>query len=259
MFADVYSNELSKYGFVRAKGKYPYIVRFVSEDIINIITYKNSNHSNQGAKSFFVLCDIATVYRSKISLDKSPEANAWWMHNSESIIARMGHSREQYSYTYRCFDEDDMYKTIIESLDDIKNYILPLFDSVKTLSSCIDYYDEFGGFMSIIVDSNFGTNANYNEGHLYIIANKKQDFGENVKTKIEHYIEKNKKAGIILTDNDIEKKRESLITFAEKQKKYMNYILNNKEVKDEFGLEMQRRKSYNLDKLKEYGIMLREE
>ena len=173
MFVDVYSNELSKYGFVRAKGKYPYIVRFVSEDIINIITYKNSNHSNQGAKSFFVLCDIATVYRPKISLDKSPEANAWWMHNSESIIARMGHSREQYSYTYRCFDEDDMYKTIIESLDDMKNYILPLFDSVKTLSSCIDYYDEFGGFMSIIVDSNFGTNANYNEGHLYIIANKK--------------------------------------------------------------------------------------
>jgi len=68
-FKHLYAKELAPYGFQKIKGRRPYFVRMVGDEIAHVISYRNS-WSMRPYKNFIVLWGIATVYRRRINFEK---------------------------------------------------------------------------------------------------------------------------------------------------------------------------------------------
>ena len=59
-----YSEALAPYGYKKFKGRYPYFVRMVGEEILQVITYYKDK-GLEPEQVFCMHCGIATVYRKK--------------------------------------------------------------------------------------------------------------------------------------------------------------------------------------------------
>ena len=72
-FKQIFGEALEPYGFKAIKGKYPYIVRVVNNEMLHIVTYHETSPIWPADKAFEILGGVATIYRKRISLDKSPK------------------------------------------------------------------------------------------------------------------------------------------------------------------------------------------
>ena len=74
---NVFGKGLKKYGFKKVKGKYPYYVRCVGNEIMHVITF-DKDPSLLNEEAFSVLFGVATVYRENMPFDESTRfANEW--------------------------------------------------------------------------------------------------------------------------------------------------------------------------------------
>ncbi len=79
VFKEVFSEGLKDEGFVKIKGRQPYIVRVVNGEILHIITCRNEWCIEKECKAFVVLGGIATIYRPAINLTNTPKRNKDWL------------------------------------------------------------------------------------------------------------------------------------------------------------------------------------
>ena len=79
VFKQVFSEGLRDKGFVKIKGRQPYLVRVVTNEIVQLITVRSHWCANLDNKSFEILGGMATVYRETIDLTKSPSYNINWL------------------------------------------------------------------------------------------------------------------------------------------------------------------------------------
>ena len=71
-FVDYYKDKLATKGFVKVKGRQPYFVRVVNDEILHVITYLNRPSTEiKFKKAFELACGVATVYKKEIDFSVS--------------------------------------------------------------------------------------------------------------------------------------------------------------------------------------------
>ena len=79
-FVDYYKDKLAAKGFVKVKGRQPYFVRVVNDEILHVITYLNRPSTEiKFKKAFELACGVATVYKKEIDFSVSPTKNDDWL------------------------------------------------------------------------------------------------------------------------------------------------------------------------------------
>lgn len=105
-FKQVFGEGLEPLGYKRIKSKYPYFVRVVpGGEIIHVISCEESLCSYPRSRRFDIVGGIATVYRYKIELDKSTKNNNTWLNTIGTFYARTADKSEFDQRTMMSFDE----------------------------------------------------------------------------------------------------------------------------------------------------------
>ena len=131
-FKRIYGEGLKKYGFKKIKGRQPYFVRMIGDEIIHVITYRPVNAYNFSHKEYEIYGGIATVYRANIDLDKTPRDNAVWLSELYHFYKKCddGGEKEKYEeiglFSYEKDNEQAMAKSIEYSLEKTEKYVIPV-------------------------------------------------------------------------------------------------------------------------------------
>lgn len=242
-FKHLYAEELAPYGFQKIKGRRPYFVRMVGDEIVHVITYQN-DFSYRPYKNFSVLWGTATVYRGKINFDINPKDTNRW---TDCIRDELGYPilfqyREAITIepgvTYATGEHDvDMMEELQRSIEVVKNITLPKLDKITTLYDCIE---------------NRLTNANIYEGYFDGTYHNKDNEGllnfmvfdlKGFEKDCMKYIER---ADITYKENTKQHMNEQIAIFR-------NYT-QDENFQQKLTDELERRKSQNQEILRNYGI-----
>ena len=88
-FKQVYGEALKEYGFKKIKGKYPYYVRLIGDEIVHVITYKEEWCIGTNYKAFVVLGGVATIYRKILTFEESPKNNEEWLISNAGVYCKL--------------------------------------------------------------------------------------------------------------------------------------------------------------------------
>ena len=246
-------------GFIKAKTKYPYYIRFVDNSFIQIIGLKKESEND-----FNIIAGIATIYRPEINLNCSPRMNCNWLIGVSEIykrryrfnfdrkyrisIMRFGFPKNENKYIIQAFEK---------ALEAVRKWVLPEFEKTQTLNDVIDYLFTFymPGLDIFGPEVHFYRHVNDRDGLFcfelddpYEIANRSSEIA--IKRDLymaEHNIEGFTKADYI-------KSYEGIKQSNKEGKEYIYNILNNKNLYDETMEEIKQRKERNIMILRSYGV-----
>ena len=258
-FKQVFGEALEPLGFVKAKTKYPYYIRFVDNSFIQIIGLKKESEND-----FNIIAGIATIYRSEIELNCSPRMNCNWLIGVSEIYQRkhLYDYDRQYRKSIMHFGFPKIENKIVikefgRALDAVKEWVLPEFKKVQKLSDVIDYLFTFyiPGLDIFGPEVQFYRHVKDRDGLFcfeldapYEIADRRSENAIKCALyKAEHNIEG-------FTKTDYTKSCESIKQSNKELKEYINSILNNKNLYDETMEEIKQRKERNIRILRLYGL-----
>ena len=182
-FKEVYGEALKEYGFKKIKGKYPYYVRVIGDEIVHVITFAPQSKRINGYKEYDVYAGIATVYRHCINLDLPVLQNSNWMNsllefyknNNPYMDATEWNKafKKWYTFSYEENNEISLIDSLKYSLEVTKEVILPALDEVNNLNKCVSFLEKHDSTMLRLYDDEiFGLkycSGEYNEGLLNVL------------------------------------------------------------------------------------------
>lgn len=264
VFKQVFGEGLEKQGFVKIKGRQPYLVRVIGSEIIHIITCRNEWCGEKGFKEFSILGSVATVYCDSImDLTLSPHANI----NDLDTLYEIYRERDPvnfdekygdsiYTFIYKAGDDKSMKKAMEHALEETNKVMIPFFDEVADLESCTDYFARFkGGLITPPkYNENDGSFSNdYEEGLLFLKTNNHDDLIEKVRQSIETEIKRYKRLNVPFTPDNMRKHSEEwrikVVTRRDK-------IYDNPKIYKAALEELERCKHANIETLRSYGLDL---
>lgn len=143
-FKHLYSEKLAPYGFQKIKGRRPYLVRMVGDEILQAVSYADTGTSVRPYKDFNVVWGIATVYRPRINLDGNPRYEIWmknyvWDASGNPTFEYRDDSTLKPGIHYRVGGNDvEMMEELERSAEAVIQNALPRMDQVKTLEDCME-------------------------------------------------------------------------------------------------------------------------
>ncbi len=266
-FVKIYGELLAPYGYKKIKGRRPYFVRVVGDEIVHIISYEVRPTRASGYKEYMIDGGIATVYRYQIDLDNAPRDNSQWLRDNLSLYRKSDPFGEKpdrfdelYTFSYKADDEEAMLSSVRHSFEITEEIMLPIFNRVVDLKTCMDYFNMYSpSLLFLYREEDFeGKYNKYNEGLLNLklysieeyIKNKENQRKE-FKEKMLHDI-KNGKSGLTIEalEEMVQESGEGILEQVETFKKYMNDLETNKRAMQ----ELERRKKSNIEILRAYGL-----
>ncbi|MCM1171027.1 MAG: hypothetical protein NC393_02760 [Clostridium sp.] len=292
-FKKVYGEALEPYGFKKVKGKYPYFARVIGEEIVHVITCA-PHSANPGRedieKGYMVFGGIATVYRPRINFDDKPWDNTNWFIQDLNVNRGLeivddlpeyirkspifeaylklrenkcprDRFNELFVFSYSKNDEASLLMSLKNALEETKQYMLPLFETIKDLRTCLDYFRYFRGDLFVTDEYDFGNNHKgyeYNESFLNYFFYTVEEY-KNMRIKML------KEGEVELKEKILSGKIKMTMESFEKDKKFGEEIVNEQiatftkymEEKEEhikLMNEMERRKEKNKELLRDYGF-----
>ena len=278
----VFAQELEPLGYVMLKGKYPYFVKVVTPEIINVITIKkdkyftlrfngNTATYQPDLREFHVWGGIATVYRKKLDLLVEPEKNMDWFVQNNDIYYRdnlENYDREKgnelQSYYYRKDDKASIIEASKLAVECTKKYMIDKFEKANTLETVLLFLDNYRGnnthfsYLNDMQDIEW-ENVDFskcclNESLIYILTNNQNDFMDRYNWACrERYLETvSPKTGY--TMDSYEPYCERVNNIRLNKIKVRDKILNTPELYDSVMIELEKRKAYNTEVLRSYGL-----
>ena len=146
---------LEPHGFKKVKGRYPHFVRMATPEIIQVINYRleQALSPQLEEKRFEVYCAVGSIYRPEINLNRSVYASMDWInttHLDMYVKAKYNgipvYENEQpgVDYIIKKGDEASLREQIAFAMTGIEHYIIPAFDKVVDLKTCVDYLELYG-------------------------------------------------------------------------------------------------------------------
>lgn len=267
VFKQVFGEGLKEHGFVKMKGRQPYLVRVVGNEMIQVIACRPKMADiPKEYKGFDVLAGMATVYRPEIDLSCSPRENQNWIqpiryYYSEFHVIDFPKDEIWESlctFEYRIDDEDSLRRELERALEETKKHVIPVFHGIETLEDCIDFMRVFGApdldipTYDLEKDTFVPTNSPYNEGLLYIRTNNHDDLREKFAKILAKEI-KEIEVGII-DYSTCEKARKGIEKWRVRIIETRDRIYNDPVAYDRALQELERRKAVNTEVLRGYGI-----
>lgn len=270
LFKKVYEEALAPYGFVKLKGKQPYFVRLIGDEIIHVISYKNEQSTTYFPKRFNILGGVATVYRGALTLELSPIRNSVWMAQNNHIYGALHpyETEEEKKYRisimrfeYEKDNEASMLDALHKSFEVTKKVMLPEMDKARDLKSCVRYYSLFRPsllYMYIHEDFEQKWGDKYNESILQLKVYSAKEYAEISKKEQEEYIKKTlhdiKIGKNGMSKEEFEYKRGELQIKMNEKIEGFQFLMNDPEQYARIMQELERRKAENTQRLREYGF-----
>ena len=150
-----FKETLEPHGFKKVKGRYPHFVRMATPEIIQVINYRleQALSLQLEEKRFEVYCAVGSIYRPEINLNRSVYASMDWInttHLDMYVKAKYNgipvYENEQpgVDYIIKKGDEASLRGQIAFAMTGIEHYIIPAFDKVVDLKTCVDYLELYG-------------------------------------------------------------------------------------------------------------------
>ena len=150
-----FKETLEPHGFKKVKGRYPHFVRMATPEIIQVINYRleQALSPQLEEKRFEVYCSVGSIYRPEINLNRSVYASMDWINTTHLEMyvkaKRNGipvYENEQpgVDYIIKKGDEASLREQIAFAMTGIEHYIIPAFDKVVDLKTCVDYLELYG-------------------------------------------------------------------------------------------------------------------
>lgn len=267
-FVKYYKEKLEPYGFKKVKGRQPYFVRVVNDEILHIISFYGQKDLNY--QTFMVSFGVATVYRKEIALEESTRYTGEWL-SELWHISQNGKGFDEYEgvipyrFEYVAGDENAMQDKIVQSFEYTEEMAISILDDVTTLEECVKYFFKYKpGLMRIDADDRYIINwlgGSHNEGLLATMVYGKERFEEYVKIRENRFEEFSKlelewihngKSGLTLEEHrlceiDRRKQMQEMINAFE-------VLVSEPEWKAKVSNELELRKKNNIELLKKFGI-----
>ena len=178
-FKQIFGEALELYGFKTVKGRYPYLVRVINNEILHIITFAKVRGSET---KFIVYSGVATIYRNEINFDQSILFNTNWLSDTKKYwMKNLYDDPDGKSFfekqSYYSFDDNETLLSALElALRHLKKYVLPVLDSVNSLKEFIKYLWCYNSNLRIYsFDEDFHNEDKNNEGLLYFVIDDHSD------------------------------------------------------------------------------------
>ena len=150
-----FKETLEPHGFKKVKGRYPHFVRMATPEIIQVINYRleQALSPQLEEKRFEVYCAVGSIYRPEINLNRSVYASMDWIHTTMphmymkakcNEITVYENEQPGVDYIIKKGDEASLREQIAFAMTGIEHYIIPAFDKVVDLKTCVDYLELYG-------------------------------------------------------------------------------------------------------------------
>ena len=150
-----FKETLEPHGFKKVKGRYPHFVRMATPEIIQVINYRleQALSLQLEEKRFEVYCAVGSIYRPEINLNRSVYASMDWINTThlEMYVKAKRNGIPDYEneqpgvdYIIKKGDEASLREQIAFAMTGIEHYIIPAFDKVVDLKTCVDYLELYG-------------------------------------------------------------------------------------------------------------------
>ena len=147
-----FKETLEPHGFKKVKGRYPHFVRMATPEIIQVINYRleQALSPQLEEKRLEVYCAVGSIYRPEINLNRSVYASMDWINTTQLDMyftaKRNGipvYENEQpgVDYIIKKGDEASLREQIAFAMTGIEHYVIPAFDKVVDLKTCVDYLE----------------------------------------------------------------------------------------------------------------------
>ena len=147
-----FKETLDPHGFKKVKGRYPHFVRMATPEIIQVINYRleQALSPQLEEKRFEVYCAVGSIYRPEINLNRSVYASMDWIHTTmphmymkakRNEITVYENEQPGVDYIIKKGDEASLREQIAFAMTGIEHYIIPAFNKVVDLKTCVDYLE----------------------------------------------------------------------------------------------------------------------
>ena len=241
-FKHVYAEKLAPYGFQKIKGRRPYLVRMVGDEILQAVSYADAGTSVRPYKDFNVVWGIATVYRPKINLEGNPRYEIWM---KNYVGDASGNPTFQYrddstlkpGIHYSVGGNDvDMMEELERSVEAVIQDALPRLDQVKTLKDCREI---LGSDAAYVRDYDLGGEYDSDEGMLNYKLYTLEEFTARKKKTVDSVEARDKERRTQIMNEQV-----AIFRKYTEDERYHRMVLE----------EMERRKAANQEILRGYGL-----
>ena len=259
-FKQVFGEALEPLGFQLLKGKYPYFVRPIGDEIIQIIALEIKNYDSK-YDLINILGGIETVYRSEINLFWHPKFLR--THGLNDICDYYkksdpdNYNREIYNKLWmfgvtKSATNERVIERMQLRLEEVEKWMLPVITKVTSLDSAMEFFIEYSTAHFFYEPNHKFFNVDRdNESLLYF---KVKDNDKIIKKRTDKAIQQlkiNIKDGINdLTEDDYEKELAEIYDRMKSLKSKIDKLQNNEVIIS----ELKKRKAKNIKTLKSYGI-----
>ena len=150
-----FKETLEPHGFKKVKGRYPHFVRMATPEIIQVINYRleQALSPQLEEKRFEVYCAVGSIYRPEINLNRSVYASMDWINTTQldmyvkakyNGIPVYKNGQPGVDYIIKKGDEASLREQIAFAMTGIEHYVIPAFDKVVDLKTCVDYLELYG-------------------------------------------------------------------------------------------------------------------
>ena len=183
-FKQIIGKALEPFGFKVIKGRHPYIVRVINNEILHIITFRTESPDySEGDKAFAIMGGIATVYRKKITLDQSPIQNYIWFNYMFDFYEALTDERDAnvLSQLFRsCYYSDkpeSLISVINTGAENLIKYVLPVMGKINDIDSSLDYMRKFKKPCNSVQCTEICEYyPDEDEAFLYFLSDKKEEY-----------------------------------------------------------------------------------
>ncbi len=280
-FVKVFGEALEPLGFKKIKYKYPYFVRIVGGEIINILTYMKmkghpivDGYEREDCSQYEIVCKIETVYSPKIDLPTEHLER-----HSSFLSKREIYGREHMFdldknywkkivnyFPYKLGDENLTISGLEDAVDLTKQILLPALDSAVDLDSYLDFHYKFNN-TSLSLGYKHGSYENLKkyDGLVKIKVDTTSDsylkrkdryrireFDKDVEAYKKTYANDPKRLAHYL--EDVEEKKKKYISKGYDREIFANKMFDDKEWQEKALEELERRKAENTEILRSYGL-----
>lgn len=183
-FRQIIGKALEPFGFKVIKGRHPYIVRVINNEILHIITFRTESPDySEGDKAFAIMGGIATVYRKKITLDQSPIQNYIWFNYMSDFYEALTDERDAniLGQLFRSCYYSDKPESLISAMnigtENLIKYVLPVMDKINDIDSSLDYMRKFKKPCNSVQCTQICSYyPDEDEAFLYFLSDKKEEY-----------------------------------------------------------------------------------
>lgn len=250
-FVKYYKEKLEPYGFKKVKGRQPYFVRVINDEILHIFTFTGTSSTEYGYKAFQLMGGVATVYKKEINFAIAPARNSDWLvylvtinEKKDTEYPNIPMPRNFMIYYY---NDDNINEVSEESYEGAKIIINEL-DKVSNMDEVLRYLFKYDvkniTFRRGLDDSCFDE-----EGLFY--ASKKFDYNK-IEKIFEDKLVNLKNSD--LSDKEKRERHERILKWKDKIKRDRNNFINNEKDYEQGMRLLKEHYNTNVDKLIGYGL-----